>query len=91
MVAVLRKVNWMKWEYKQITIGFVFDDNGRGKWISSAVDGTEFEGVASILNYYGEQGWEAINFNPVFYEQSSTTRGAFEVSAFMVFLKRPKE
>lgn len=83
----------MKWEYKQITIGFVVDDidNDKGKWISSAADGTKFEGVESMFNYYGEQGWEAINLNPALYEQSYTSRGAFEVTAFMVLFKRPKE
>jgi hypothetical protein len=84
------------WEYASVYVGW---DADGGDWVASFGDMSDIEdlvGWSSTLNYFGQQGWELVNFAPEDFEITGETRGggsayasSWTVSGYRLFFKKP--
>jgi hypothetical protein len=63
-----------------------------GDWVLRFRDGPEIAGLTQILDHYGEDGWELINFLP-FYEEGYEQPGLMTnvVRGYTAVFKRPRQ
>src|SRR5262245_43242200 len=58
------QIDRKRWQHRSIAIRKDSD----GKWVLYMKDNQRIEGLAKVLDWYGEQGWELVNLGPESWE-----------------------
>lgn len=80
-----------RWEYRRAHIKLKeLKAQGRKYWnyVTESTDGTQLEGLETILNHYGSHGWELVNLIPTYWAGSQVS---FNVETIEAIFKRQKE
>ena len=74
------------WEYRTL---FVTWDSAAVNWVADFSDGTRVEGLDTILNSEGANGWELVAVVPELWTQVVDDAIREEASRLRIFLKKP--
>ena len=82
-----------KWEYLTSIISYVELKDPKGKkhsaWTGEIPDGSQVEGIESVLNAYGAEGWELVNLVVQVTHGIPADYASGETTSYRAIFKRP--